>query len=135
MVPVSCAHPPPPQNGILGGWQKVYVEKIYVLFLSLVVANSVSWGGPRGAPRGQMSPRASEAFQRRFRGIEVWRSQFHEIPFGNLCFNPETGHFLGPKFRSGKTDPVQFKGVSKKGPFCLQKWQVSRLRYRIFLAS
>ena len=32
-----------PKWGILGGWQKVYVEKVYVLFLSLrCAASSIS---------------------------------------------------------------------------------------------
>ena len=40
------------------------------------------------------------------------------------------------RLRSGKTDPVQFTGRFKQGPFCLKKWvfckQFSLLRYRIF---
>ena len=39
---------------------------------------------------------------------------------------------------SGKNDPVQFKGVLKQNPFCLQKWafckQFSPLRYRTFIS-
>ena len=45
-----------------------------------------------------------------------------------------TNHFV----RSGKTDPVQFKGVFTQVSFCLQKRafckQFSPLRYRIFIS-
>ena len=45
---------------------------------------------------------------------------------------------VGPSkfFRSGKTDPVQFKGHFRQGPSCFSKWslckQMSPLRARIF---
>ena len=57
-------------------------------------------------------------------------TQMLHLPFSNLPLKK------CPLVRSGKTDPVQFKGVFKEGDFLLSKMfckQFSPLRYRTFI--